>query len=173
MEYYDIVRSSCSFDSGLCSKLGFKAIVKAPGEVSIVDASEGKSDKILGSIAYGGGKPLVSAAKIGAKAIWITDYLIDKKLLEVMADGSVAAVFAMSDIVLSKGLQRSKTMSRMASLLNYSIKMDVEPCFITLADSQKNMCSYMQLVELAKLLGADDDCARSGISETTKRILHD
>jgi hypothetical protein len=173
LEYYDIVRSSCNFDEKLCMKLGFKGIAKAPGDISITDAASGRIVRGERNIVYGSGNLLIGAVKKGAGAVWITDYLLDKKLLDVISDNSIPLVFPLSDIIFAKGLQRPRLMAKMSVLLKYSKKLGLGISFITLADSQKNMCSYMQLIEIAKLLGADDELARTGLSEINKRILYD
>jgi hypothetical protein len=173
LEYYDLVRNSCSFDEKLCMKLGFKSIAKAPGDISIIDADAGRSGKGERSIIYGSGKRLIGAVKQGAAAVWIKDYLLDKQLLDVVYDNTIPLVFPISDIVCANGLQRPRLMSKMSRLLKYSAKLGIGISFITMAESRSGMCSYMQIVEIAKLLGADEECARAGLSEINKRMLYD
>ena len=59
----------------------------------------------------------------------------------------------------------------MGKLLDYSLGIKLEVCFATFAKSNLNLCSYMQLIELAKLLGADEDYARKSISSVTKSLV--
>lgn len=169
--YYDIVFDTCMVDDGLSARLGFSRIGIIPRDIGFADlgAKGLGGDKRV--IAGGPGGKLISAANAGVAGIYIGNAEIDRKLLASMADNGVALCIALSDMMEPHGLKRSHLMFRMGKLFAHARKEGVDVAFVTLARSRSSMCSYMQMVELAKLIGADEDYARRSISETNKRLM--
>ncbi len=91
--------------------------------------------------------------------------------MEKMKESDIALCLPTSFITCSYGLQRSRTIYLMSKLFAHakSIKLDVS--FATLAMNNMHLCSYIQLMELAKLLGADEEYAKRSMSETNRMLV--
>lgn len=151
--------------------MGFRRIFVAGKEVRVVEGSY-KGDDVEKSIFVDSGKgDLFAALNLSPAAIVFSDMRINKKALEQMNERKIALCMPMSSLTSSYGLQRSRSLYMMSKLLHHakSIKLDVS--FVTLAKSRTNICSYMQLLELAKLIGADEEYARRSISETNRSLV--
>ncbi len=153
LEYYDIVLSSCAYDKYTEKKLGFSKIF-------IVDPEHDKN------IIYSSDKRAMHMVKDNSvSAVICIDYEIDKKLVQLMGKNNTILC-----IPLPSAKQRfalSKDLYRLQNLFAYALKSKVRTTFISLAASQEYMCSYMQLIEFAKFVGATEDYARLCISEFT------
>ena len=56
----------------------------------------------------------------------------------------------------------------------YAIKRGIRVAFVSLAGSEEMLCSPVQLIELAKLLGVKEEYARKSVSESrTRSWYHD
>jgi RNase P/RNase MRP subunit p30 len=113
----------------------------------------------------------MSILNMSPAAIIIQDLKIDKKALGQMRDANITLCLATSTLTASSGLYRSRNLYMMRKLFDYarSIKLDVS--FITLAHSNSHLCSYIQLLELAKLVGAEEEYARKSISKTNCSLV--
>ncbi|MCL4381013.1 hypothetical protein M1141_01925 [Candidatus Marsarchaeota archaeon] len=157
MEYYDIVLGSCAFDEQTGKRLGFRKIFK-------VDPGQGRG------IAYSSDKRAMHLVKDNeVSAVICADYRIDKKLIQLMRKRN-----AVLCIPLPSAKQRfalSKDLYRLQNLFSYAMKSKVRATFISLAQSREYMCSYMQLIEFAKFVGATEDYARLCISRFTAGVF--
>jgi hypothetical protein len=169
--YYDIVFSSCNIDGSLVSRLGFSKIGVIPDSIAFLDLEKqgvGKERKVIAS---GPAGKLISAANMGVAAVYLKGMEADKKLMASLADNGVALCISLSDITENDGLRRSHTIFKAGRLLSSARKNGVDIAFVTLARSRSSMCSYMQIVELAKLIGAEESYARKSISEVNGRLV--
>lgn len=170
MPYYDIVFEGCSADGGTVRKLGFSKIGVIPKDIGFADLSaKGNNDR--NCIVTGPPGKLLSAANGGVAGIYIQDYTIDRKLIQTMADNSCVLCIALADLMPLYGLKRSKLMFRIGKLVSAARKERASVGFLTMAKSDSAMCSYMQIIEIAKLLGADEDYARKSLSVANKSLL--
>ncbi len=171
MPYYDIVFDSCNIDDALSAKLGFSRIGMIPNDIGFADLSKRGASGEKNLIASGPVGNLIGAAGSGVSAIYIPDYQIDKKLIATMADNEAILCVSLSDVMEPYGLKRSQLIFRIGKLFAYAKKEGVDVAFLTLAKARSRMCSYMQIIELAKLIGADEDYARRSVGEINGRLL--
>ncbi len=169
--YYDVVFSSCNIDSDLESRLGFSKIGVIPESIAFVDLQERGVGKERKAIASGPAGKLIQAVNMGVSAVYLKEMEADKKLISSLADNGVALCISLSDIMELYGLRRSHAIFKAGRLLSSARKGGVDVAFVTLARSRSSMCSYMQMVELAKLMGADEGYARKSISEANRRLV--
>ncbi len=169
--YYDIVFDTCKVDGSLSARLGFSRIWTVPKDIGFTNLESRGPSGDRNVIATGPAGKLISAANGGVAGIYIGSSEIDKKLIASMADNGVVLCIALSDIMEPHGLKRSHLIFKAGKLFAYAKKEGVDVAFVTLAKSRSYMCSYMQMVELAKLIGADEGYARRSIGETNKRLI--
>ncbi len=134
-------------------KLGFSKIFKVnPGH-----------DK---NIVYSSDKKVLHLVKDNSvSAVICVDYEIDKKLVQLMKKRNTVLCISLPSAKQRFAL--SKDLYRLQNLFSYAMKNKVRTTFISLASSQEYMCSYMQLIEFAKFVGATEDYARLCISQFT------
>jgi len=171
LPYYDIVFEGCNADEKTARKLGFEKIGVIPKDIMLLDLDRKKFGGEKRCIASGSAGNLSSAVSSGVAAVYLKEPIIDKSLIAKMADNSTILCISLSEITSLYGLKRSRTMLKVGRLFLYAKKKDVPVSFITAARSDSLMCSHMQMVELAKLLGADEEYARVSIGETNKMLL--
>jgi hypothetical protein len=170
LDFYDIASETCTFDGSLVKRLGFQQIFVLNKDVRAV--GDGNASNKEGAIAFGSDKnKLTALVKNGAAAVCITDFFIDRKLIEAIRDERCVLCIPMTAITASHGIERSRNIYKMSKLFTYARKHDVEVCFASMAKTPMHLNSYMQLIELAKLIGSDDKYARYSISKITKSIV--
>lgn len=96
---------------------------------------------------------------------------INKKAMEQMNEREIALCIPMNAIMSSYGLQRSRALYMTSKLLRHAMDIKLDVSFATFARTRLQLCSYMQLIELAKLLGADEGFARKSLSETNRSMV--
>ncbi len=171
MDFYDIASESCSFDEKLAERLGLKKIFVLNRDVRAV-GNESQNRNIEGGIAFGRDpNQLLNLVKHGAAAVAITDSHVDKKLMAEIKERNCTIIMPMSAITASYGLQRSHNIYKMAKLFAFARKKGIEVAFTSMAKTPMYLNSYIQLIELAKLVGADDAYARYSLSKVTKSIV--
>ena len=172
MRYYDIVMDTCTVSERLERMLGFARIGVSGRGVDVVAAD--KSSAGSGVVVVGkDAARLASAAKSAAAAICLEEPAVDKELLRAMADNGCALCIPLSRIMESFGMRRPRLIYKTERLFSAAKREGVPVAFVTLARSNSLMCSYMQLIELAKMVGADEQYARNSISVTNKGLIHD
>jgi hypothetical protein len=172
LDFYDIVSETCKFDSSLVKRLGFKKIFVLNTDIKA--AGHGSENQRLSesSIAFGMDKnQLTTLVKNGATAVAITDSYIDKKLMDTINKEKCVLCLPMINITASYGVERSRNIYKMSKLFAYARKAGIDVCFASMAKTPAHMNSYMQLIELAKLVGSDEQYARHSISVITKSIV--
>ena len=101
----------------------------------------------------------------------IADSRIDRKLLATMKDKGVTLCIPFNRILESQGLRRSSSMYMASRLAKYAIKKDIRVSFVSLAGSEETLCSPVQLIELAKLLGVKEEQAREAVSKNNEALV--
>lgn len=172
MDYYDIVMDSCSTDEKLAQRLGFKKIFSTGKDVRLANLNDPKIKGASGGIIMGEDKnKLFTCARGDVKAVIVTDFRIDKKLMAHMAENDIALCIPLSTITFSYGLSRSRAIFMLNTLFTYARKSGIDVSFITLASTDMYLASVMQLIELAMLVGADEKYARHSISEINRALI--
>ncbi len=171
MHFYDVVFDSCGVDAELERKLGFQKIGVAGVDVAVVDLDKGRG-AAGGAVAVGRDRgELISAVKGGASGVVINGSEIEKELIKAMVDNACALFIQLSDVMHYFGIRRSRLIYRDWKLFSYARKAGLDVGFLTLARSRAVMCSYMQMIELAKIIGADERYARESISRVNGALL--
>lgn len=158
MKYYDVLFDSCRVGKPFMARLGFEGIFLI---------KKGASEPLCAS---SDAAVLMKAVQRGASAVAITDFTIDRKLLAKLKDSGAALCMPFAPMLSRTGLERTKLIYKATTLLRYAYSKRIEVSFASLAESELFVNSHMQLVELAKLIGASDAQARHGICEVNKRI---
>ena len=173
MDYYDIAYETCDINKDLEARLGYKRIFLTNKDVKIIDGSTRyKNSEIEGSIFLNAGEDnIIGVLNASPRAVSFLDSKINKKALEQMAERKILLCLPISILTSSYGLQRSRNLYLMGKLFNYAKSMKISVSFVTLAKNNMNLCSYLQLIELAKVLGADEEYARKSISSTNKSLV--
>ncbi|MEM0149394.1 MAG: hypothetical protein QXW10_00660, partial [Candidatus Micrarchaeaceae archaeon] len=162
MAYYDMVMESCSSADSMAKLLGYNKIMVAGRDFKLADA--GKDVDVKGMVAISDSpKELIKAAKRLASAVIPFNLQPDRLLVSALRDNDVTLLIPFSIIVSARGLAMSRNLHYASKLLAYARKKKVNVGFITLARSTLYMESYMQLIGLAKLIGASEEEARLGI----------
>ena len=158
MKRYDLLFDPCKPDAAFVERLGFDEVFLArKNSSSPLCASSDAS-------------ALMKAAQNGAAAVAITDFTIDRKLLARLKENGTVLCMPFAPILSRNGLERAKLLYKAATLLRYAYNKRIEVSFASLAESELYMNSCIQLVELAKLLGATEGQARLGIGDVNRRI---
>jgi RNase P/RNase MRP subunit p30 len=118
-----------------------------------------------------GKENIFSALNSSPAAVVFPDIKINKKALEQMQERRIALCLPISPLTSSYGLQRARSLYMTGKLLHHAMQIKLAVSFVTLAKSRTNLCSYMQLLEIAKLIGADEDYARKSLSDINKSLV--
>lgn len=170
MDFYDFADIS-TMDKSVEDKLGFKRIFLANRDSKLINVDNEKEHITRDSVCMGlNKKRLVTASVQGAKAIIITDSRINRELMEHISRGNIVLCMPLSNITSTNGLNRTKRIYMMSKLLNHARKNKIDVSFISMARSNEQLLSYAQLIELAKLIGADEQYARNSLSIINKRL---
>lgn len=153
------------------SALGYKRIFVANKDVRIVDDNSPKANAENAIFLDSGKGRVFQALSAGASAIAFTDMRINKKALEQMQENDVALCMPISALTSSYGFQRSRSLHMMGMLMQHAIKMEIEVSFVTLASNNANLCSAIQLIEIARLMGCDEEYARKSISGINRSLV--
>jgi hypothetical protein len=172
VDYYDIAYETCEISKALENSLGYKRIFFAQKDIKVLDGGHYKHDEVENSIFINTNLDnLIGILNMSPSAIIFSDLRINKKAIEQMEERKIPLCLPLSILTSSYGLQRSKNLYFMSKLFAHARKMDVDVSFVTLSKNNTNLCSYMQLIELAKLIGADEDYARKSVSEINKSLV--
>jgi RNase P/RNase MRP subunit p30 len=113
---------------------------------------------------------LIKASRRFAKGIIPLEMEVDKRVIESIKENDSMLLIPLNHILTTYGMVRVRNIKMTSRTLEYALKRRINIGFITLASSEGQLVSYMQLIELAKLIGAPENIARSGISEINKHI---
>ena len=110
LNFYDIVSETCQFDEQFAKRIGFKKIFVINKDVRAVGNNTKSDDDLDRCIAFGMDKnQLLSLVKRGAPAVSITDFYIDRKLMEAIKENKAILLIPMSAITSLYGIERSRT----------------------------------------------------------------
>ncbi|MDE1856748.1 MAG: hypothetical protein KGH98_01545 [Candidatus Micrarchaeota archaeon] len=161
------MRPTCSFETGFEKRLGFARILSAGKDFAESDIDQKRG--AVATLAIGSDESgLIEAVKRGAKAVVISDLTIGKKLIETMKANGTVLCLPMSMITETYGDRRVRNTYKMSKLFAYAKKQGLEVSVVSMAASKESMCSYMQLIQLARLIGAEERYARYSLSEVNR-----
>lgn len=171
MRYYDIAFDSCNIDASLEKRLGFEKIGVIPKDIGTVSADNRRPERNSRCIAYGSTGNLIGAASGGVAAVYLGEPNIDKKLMAALSENGTTLCLYISDVTSLYGLKRSRLLYKTGKLFAYADKQGIPVSLVTGAKSNSMLCSFMQIIELAKLFGVDESYARKSLGETNRRLL--
>lgn len=157
MQYYDVAGFEVSGE--LASRLGFSRVYLSGRDVQLLE------DRMPGA-----GKAIVRSSNPGilAKAlrsrntvgIVISGSELLRKVVEEVRINGKLLVFVASELTAASPSDRLRNLQRMRRLLQFATHMRAEAAIISLAGGKEYLMSRMQMVEIARLIGADDGQAR-------------
>lgn len=157
---FDLVRTE--FREGLEKILGFENIFITGKDINI---SSNKS-----RIGLSSDKNIIRIVRSGCSMVIFDNYRIEGKLIAEMKANESTAYIPLYKITESYKLYRSREIYKASKLLKYLNRKRIDIGFVTFAESVEGMCSYIQMVELAKLIGADEKMAKMGISKINGKL---
>ncbi len=158
---FDLVKTE--FKKGLEKVLGFDKIFISEKDI---DISSNKS-----KIGLSSDKNIIRIVRSGGIGVIFDNYRIEGKLIAEMKANDSVAYIPLYKITESYRLYRSREIYKASKLIKYLKRKRISIGFITFTESVEGMCSYMQIMELAKLIGADEDMAKKGISEINEKLI--
>lgn len=169
--YYDIVMGQAASDSKFAGRLGFRRVFDAVADIGVLMQGEGAKvpNKPFIAIGHDAGW-LTNMMKNGAVALVVERNDADRKLLAAMRDHDTVLLVPFGQLTGLFGIRRTRTMYFMQAMVRTAMKMKVRVGFASLAASRLQMCSYMQLIELAKLVGAPEKLAREALEKVNKEL---
>jgi hypothetical protein len=166
MESFDIIRTKPSDKKALARLLGFKKILVEGEDMEITERHEdvqGARGAIR--IAKGSQSALPSLIKEGSIAGAILDGLeIDKKLMLAMKDDNKILILNASSLTTSAKPQRIHAFFKMRNIVSYAMRIKCKVALASLAESEEELVSSMQLLEIANMLCRNEAYARKMIS---------
>ena len=117
------------------------------------------------------GEALNAAAKQSPRAIVISDSRIDRRLMDTMKARDVILCVPFDRILGSAGLRRSSSIYMASRLVQYAVKRGVRVSFVSFAGSEEMLCSPVQLIGLARLLGVSEEYARNAVGVTNSELV--
>lgn len=169
-DFYDVVAQTCLLDPLLARQLGFRRVFVSNTDLR-VEHVDLKIGQFGAAIAFGSDKKrLYEHARNGTRALAIADSGIDLKLLDSMADNRTILCLALNNLVSSYNFDLAKQISRTRNLVSRAQKYKIPIAVVSLAQSRINLCSTLQLLELAKLLGLEERYARYSLGEVNKSL---
>ncbi len=175
MDFYDLVGPGFKPDGDLAARLGYKSVFTAGNELLVIDAGK-ESGGHLPYVANGNNQGrLAYHAKNGAQGVMPDGFAADASLIETMRDGECIMVIAISQITQAGAESRPKMLYMAAKLFSACRKAGINVAFVSMARSRAYLESYIQMIELAKLIGADEQYARYSISRVNGTLggMHD
>lgn len=157
MKYYDVVLEGCDFDEGFAKRLGFERVLRL---------GAGAKGLFIGKE-----KAALTRAVQHGSAIAITDFSLDREVMAKAKDNDAILCVPFAPIARARGLEQARLMHRASELIKYAYRKRIEVSFASLADSRLLMDSRMQLVEMARMIGATEEQARRGVGEANRRII--
>jgi RNase P/RNase MRP subunit p30 len=166
-----MVLQGCSLDPELEAALGFERVFVAGKDVVLISA--GKRGNFSGALVSGTNvEMLAEAARSGARTLIIEDMRIDRSLIDTMAKRGTVLCMPMSAITTKESMDRSRTVFMMKGLFDYARGKGIHVAFVSLAASRLGLCSCMQLMEFAKMIGADEQYAKYSIGTINRAIAN-
>lgn len=158
MKYFDVVRME-GVDAGW---LGYKKIF-APGDIKIV----GTHSKPEGQqcIMEGQSKDMFKRIRDGSIiGLSVSDLFLDKKLIEMAKHEQKIIVFRSTILTNADKNERIRAINRMKGILAYCVHSGAKTAIATFAEREEDLLSSLQQLEIAMLIGADEERAKAMLS---------
>ena len=156
MRYYDIVAMD-HIEAGLAGRLGFSNIFTKE-DVNVIEKPSGRMPYLLKSSEPG----TIFRALDDSNCIGVVfkDNVPVKKILEKAASSEKPVVMPASELTCVSGPQFMKNTYKLRSVFAACRKAGAGMAIASLSGSDSSLLSAMQLLELAKFVGADDIAAK-------------
>lgn len=152
MRYCDLVHTDV--DDALVKRLGFSKFLKEGKEVSVT-STHTQSGKCIVKNAKENilGKAVHHNSVIG---IMPTDNKLSKKLIEDAAQNNKTIFLLVTDVTTTEHRARTANIFKMRKIVASAKKAEAKIAMITCANSNDDMLSSMQMLQIAELIGLGD-----------------
>ncbi len=99
-------------------------------------------------------------------AVISTDYSIDKNLFNLLLKNNIIFIIKIPNT--DQRFNLSRNLYKISNLFTYLVKHKILTTFITLSQSNAYLCSYIQLIEFVKFIGATEQYAKFCLSNLNK-----
>lgn len=160
MAYYDLVKME-AVERKTASILGYKKIF-LKNEIPIVNGPESNGKCIV----MNGEPGMLSRAlrRSNVIGIIIRDNELIRQAVEEAAENGKLLVFPIRDITCTDTRTRMRNLYRMRGLMAFATHSKAKISLVTLAEDESELLSTIQMLEIAKFLGAKEDHAREMLS---------
>ena len=163
MQYLDITNSPEKFDSNLLKRLGFKRALNVGEDLQILD-SINHNQKLPFLVNASSKASLYSLAKEAkALGILVNGEDLDQKLVSKIKDAGKAIVINAYYLTLGQRDRISK-IHRYKKIFRMACKAKAKIVLVSLAPNENYLLSFMQLLEIAKLITNDDHQAKKMVT---------
>ena len=168
MAYFDIVNGAADENeaTNFAKLFGYKKIFTLGKEVFILDCKDvNPSDKkvIIRNNANTG--MLVKCLRMQNVIGILTDSAPSGNVLESIKQNNKIIILNSSELTCVDKRQRISNLFRFKRIVSSGMHKKTEIAIATFANDKEQMLSSMQLVEIAKFIGADGDTARKMVSK--------
>ena len=156
MRYYDVV-AMARVDGGVAARLGYKRILTSE-DIRVVERHAGSSRYIIRS-----SEPGLIFKALGedlCMGVIFKGNAPVKKLLEKAASSGKPIIIPASEITCATGSAFMRATYGLRSVLSYCVKAGAPVAMASLAASESALLSSMQMLELARFVGASPDRAK-------------
>jgi hypothetical protein len=171
LRYYDLVAPGFEPDPGLVGRLGFEKVFSCGKDIAFLDSDSGAVSESRFVCAGYKGNGMMAAIRNGASAIVPLGLEIERKVAEYAEGSETVVCVPVSRIISGFGFNRLRNIGRAKSLLRVCRKYGTKFTFVTFAENAFGMLSYMQVIEIAKMLGASESEARAAVSIANRLIV--
>ncbi len=160
LKYYDI-----AFKDAIVDGIGFEKVFAIP-DLPAINA-DSTSKKGSAAIYYGKGKNLMQHAR-NAIAIVPTDFEVSNLLLARLAEHNTILCMPISEILKSNGMQQQYLLHLASIAVKMAKRKKARLSVISFAESRLYVCSPIQLVAMASLLGIKEEDARLMLNKNSE-----
>lgn len=171
MKYYDLVAPGFEPDPSLVRRLGFEKAFSCGKDIAFLNSDSGAVSESRFVCAGHNANGMMAAIRNGASAIVPLGLEIERKVAEYAEGSETVVCMPVSRIISGFGFGRVRNIGRAKSLLDVCRKYGTKFTFITFAENALGMRSYMQVIEIAKMLGASESEARAAVSIANRLIV--
>lgn len=160
MRYYDIVAME-GVGEGLSRSLGFERVFSAK-DIRVIDRPSGNSAYLLRSSEPG--SIFRALGDRNCLGVIFKDNVPVKKTLEKVASSEKPVVIPITELTCASGASFMRNTYRLRSVLEACEKAGVDAAIVSLASSDSDVLSALQMLELARFIGAGDAKAKAMVS---------
>ncbi len=166
MKYFDYVKNASVLEDGLANLLGFGKILSPKDSLIVISEPNNLGQSEHGVILEG--RPRYLMKYINDKrviGIIINNFESDKNLIEHAKHKEKLLIINARDLTACGERESARNISRAKELMKNALHSKVTIAIISGAQRDEELLSAQQLFELAKMLGASDQQAKSMLTK--------